>query len=69
MIILFLYNLAVYSPEGRQAIHDATTNELLLVLPAIESNLKKQRGHRAAKRTRARIKTTWPGYRSPPDVH
>ncbi|KIM79891.1 hypothetical protein PILCRDRAFT_10061 [Piloderma croceum F 1598] len=65
MIILFLYNLSVYSSEGRQAIHDATTNELLVVLATIESNLKKQRGDRAARRTRARIKTTWPGYRSP----
>jgi hypothetical protein len=42
MIILFLYNLSVYSSEGRQAIHDATTNELLVVLATIESNLKKQ---------------------------
>ena len=41
MIILFLYNLAVYSSEGQQAIHDTTRNELLLVLPTIESNLRK----------------------------
>jgi hypothetical protein len=67
MIILFLYNLAVYNPQGRQAIHDATTNELLLVLPTIESDLKKRRGERAARRTRMRIKTIWPAYRSPVD--
>jgi len=68
LIILFLYKLAIYSPEGWLAIHNATTDELRLVLPAIESNLRKQRGNEAANRTWTRIEMTWSAYRLPEDI-
>jgi len=67
LIILFLYNLSLSSAEGRQAIQTASSNELRGVLPIIEASLRQQRGQRAADRTRARIKKTWPEYCGSPE--
>jgi len=60
LIIRFLSHLATYKIEGRQAIHDATTDELEPVLTIIEANLRRQRGDAAARRTRDRIRIIWP---------
>lgn len=60
LIIMLLRNLAISRLGGRQAIEDATTDELRSVLPTIETNLRRERGDAAAQRTRANLGTLWP---------
>lgn len=59
-IILFLRNLTISRLGGRQAIYDATTDELRSVLPTIEANLRQQRGDAAGQRIQACIRVIWP---------
>lgn len=46
--------------QGRQAIHDATTEQLRSLIPDIERSIKDTLGEQEGQEIRARIQEIWP---------
>lgn len=50
---------------GKQAVTDATTDEVIQILPNVEANIKRELGELNAAQAQAMIEEIWPlGYKS-----